>query len=49
LRLRLKNQLGFKMVKWIRSVEFVDEYAHIGLDHGGWREGHPFSSRTVGI
>lgn len=49
LRLRLENQLGFKMVKWIRSVEFVDEYAHIGLGQGGWREDHQFYSRVVGI
>ena len=49
LRLRLENQLGFKMVKWIRSVEFVDEYAHIGLGRGGWREDHQFYSRMVGI
>lgn len=49
LRLRLENQLGFKMVKWISSVEFVDEYAHIGLGQGGWREDHQFYSTVVGI
>ncbi|HAF09468.1 MAG TPA: oxidoreductase [Chloroflexi bacterium] len=49
LRLRLENQLGFKMVKWIRAVEFVDEYAHVGLGQGGWREDHQYYSRVVGI
>ena len=24
LRLRVENQLGFKMVKWIRAIEFVE-------------------------
>jgi len=38
LRLRIENQLGFKMVKWIRSIELVDEYRHVGSGQGGWRE-----------
>ena len=26
LRLRVENQLGFKMVKWIRAIEFVESH-----------------------
>jgi DMSO/TMAO reductase YedYZ molybdopterin-dependent catalytic subunit len=25
LRLRVENQLGFKMVKWIPAIEFVED------------------------
>ncbi|WP_046300519.1 molybdopterin-dependent oxidoreductase [Mycobacterium sp. UM_Kg27] len=38
LRLRAETQVGFKMVKWINQIEFVDDYAHIGKGRGGWRE-----------
>ena len=27
LRLRVENQLGFKMVKWIQAIEFVESVA----------------------
>ena len=37
LRLRLETQLGYKMVKWIRSMELVADYKDIGAGHGGWR------------
>lgn len=37
LRLRLENQLGYKMVKWIRAIELVEDYRHIGAGKGGWR------------
>jgi DMSO/TMAO reductase YedYZ molybdopterin-dependent catalytic subunit/thiosulfate reductase cytochrome b subunit len=38
LRLRAETQVGFKMAKWINQIEFVDDYAGIGLGAGGWRE-----------
>ena len=38
VRLRVETQLGFKMVKWIRSIELVADYARIGMGQGGWRE-----------
>ncbi len=31
LRLRAETQLGYKMVKWIRSIEFVYDYKNIGM------------------
>jgi DMSO/TMAO reductase YedYZ molybdopterin-dependent catalytic subunit/thiosulfate reductase cytochrome b subunit len=37
LRLRLENQLGYKMVKWIRSMELIERYDDIGAGSGGWR------------
>jgi hypothetical protein len=42
LRLRCENELGFKMVKWIRSIEFVSELAPIGSGQGGYAEDHEF-------
>lgn len=49
LRLRVENQLGFKMVKWIKAVSFEQDYGDIGLGYGGWREDHAYYSRVVGI
>jgi methionine sulfoxide reductase catalytic subunit len=42
LRLRCENELGFKMVKWIAAIEFVDDFAHLGAGHGGYNEDHEF-------
>jgi DMSO/TMAO reductase YedYZ molybdopterin-dependent catalytic subunit len=30
VRLRVENQLGYKMVKWISAIEFVETYKNIG-------------------
>jgi sulfoxide reductase catalytic subunit YedY len=49
LRLRSETQLGYKMVKWIRSIEFVSDYKHIGMGQGGHREDHMYYSRGAGI
>ncbi len=38
LRLRVENQLGYKMVKWISSIEFVETYKTIGKGFGGKNE-----------
>jgi DMSO/TMAO reductase YedYZ molybdopterin-dependent catalytic subunit/thiosulfate reductase cytochrome b subunit len=37
LRLRLESQLGYKMVKWVRSMELVASYGDVGAGCGGWR------------
>jgi len=37
VRLRLETQLGYKMVKWIRSMELIADYKDIGAGYGGWR------------
>jgi len=38
LRLRVENQLGYKMVKWISSIEFVETYKTLGKGQGGKNE-----------
>lgn len=38
LRLRVENQLGYKMVKWITAIEFLDTYEHTGKGYGGKNE-----------
>ena len=42
LRLRVENELGFKMVKWIESIEFVEDFRHLGAGCGGYNEDHEF-------
>jgi len=38
LRLRVENELGFKQVKWVRAVEFVADFKHLGAGQGGYNE-----------
>lgn len=38
LRLRCERHLGYKMVKYIKSIEFVDSYKDIYGGRGGYRE-----------
>lgn len=38
LRLRIETQLGFKMAKYLRAIEFVADYRAVGEGQGGWRE-----------
>ena len=42
LRLRCENELGFKMVKLITAIEFVEDFAHLGAGQGGYNEDHEF-------
>lgn len=42
LRLRCENELGFKMVKWIAAIEFVEDFKHLGAGQGGYNEDHEF-------
>ena len=35
LRLRVENQLGYKMVKWIERIEFVESEKQLGEGEGG--------------
>ena len=49
LRLRVETQLGFKMVKWLKSIEFVSDYKHIGMGQGGHREDHMYYGIGAGI
>jgi DMSO/TMAO reductase YedYZ molybdopterin-dependent catalytic subunit/thiosulfate reductase cytochrome b subunit len=49
LRLRVETQLGYKMVKWLKSIEFVSDYKNIGKAQGGHREDHMYYSPRAGI
>jgi sulfoxide reductase catalytic subunit YedY len=49
LRLRVENQLGFKMVKWIRAIEFVTEVRSIGKGEGGYKEDHEYFGESANI
>jgi DMSO/TMAO reductase YedYZ molybdopterin-dependent catalytic subunit/thiosulfate reductase cytochrome b subunit len=49
LRLRAETQLGYKMVKWLKSIEFVNDYKSIGRGQGGHREDHMYYSPRAEI
>ena len=49
LRLRVENELGFKMVKWIQAIEFVHDYKHLGAGQGGYNEDHEFYGNKMSI
>jgi sulfoxide reductase catalytic subunit YedY len=49
LRLRVETQLGYKMVKWLRSIELVSDYRNIGKGQGGYREDVMFYGMGAGI
>ena len=38
LRLRVENQLGYKMVKWIERIEFIESEKTLGKGEGGKNE-----------
>ena len=38
LRFRVETKLGFKMVKWLKSIELVEDYRTVGEGQGGYRE-----------
>lgn len=42
LRLRVENQLGFKQVKWIERIEFVESESSVGQGEGGYNEDHEY-------
>jgi sulfoxide reductase catalytic subunit YedY len=49
LRLRVENQLGFKMVKWIQAIEFVESAQAIYQDEGGYNEDHEYFGELANI
>ena len=49
LRLRVETQLGYKMVKYLHSIELVDDYRTIGEGQGGSREDAQFFGRGAEI
>lgn len=49
LRLRVENQLGFKMVKWIQEIRFVADFSDIGEGQGGANEDAEFFGYSAQI
>lgn len=49
LRLRVENQLGFKMVKWIQAIEFVGDLGSVGDGEGGFAEDHEYFGALANI
>jgi DMSO/TMAO reductase YedYZ molybdopterin-dependent catalytic subunit len=49
LRLRVENQLGFKMVKRIRAIEFVESMRSVGHGEGGYNEDHEYFGELANI
>jgi sulfoxide reductase catalytic subunit YedY len=49
LRLRVENQLGFKMVKWIRAIEFVGSAKSVGRGEGGYAEDKEYFGELANI
>ncbi len=37
------------MVKWIKAIEFIDDYRNIGQGQGGWREDQQYYANAAGI
>ncbi|MFM9033596.1 MAG: molybdopterin-dependent oxidoreductase, partial [Mycobacterium sp.] len=42
LRLRDEVELGFKQVKWIEAIEFVESFEQLGGGRGGYNEDHEY-------
>jgi methionine sulfoxide reductase catalytic subunit len=49
LRLRVENQLGFKMVKWIQAIEFVENVKSVYQGEGGYNEDHEYFGELANI
>lgn len=49
LRLRVENQLGFKMVKWIRAIELAADAKRIYRGEGGYNEDNEFFNSMADI
>jgi DMSO/TMAO reductase YedYZ molybdopterin-dependent catalytic subunit len=49
LRLRAENELGFKMVKWIQAIEFVENVKPIYKGEGGYNADNEFFGSMANI
>jgi DMSO/TMAO reductase YedYZ molybdopterin-dependent catalytic subunit/thiosulfate reductase cytochrome b subunit len=49
LRLRVENQLGFKMVKWITAIEFAENFRHVHKGEGGYNSDHEYFDTMADI
>jgi DMSO/TMAO reductase YedYZ molybdopterin-dependent catalytic subunit len=49
LRLRVENQLVFKMVKWIKAIEFVGDIRSVGEGEGSYNEDHEYFGELANV
>ncbi|MBF6590424.1 MAG: molybdopterin-dependent oxidoreductase, partial [Ktedonobacterales bacterium] len=49
LRLRCEMLLGYKMVKWLRAIEFVERYSDVRDGQGGSREDNRYYEQPAAI
>lgn len=49
LRLRNERQVGYKQIKWIKSMELISEYADIYGGEGGFRPDNEYQARSGDI
>lgn len=49
LRLRIETKLGYKMVKYIKSVEFIEKLSDLGEGHGGYKEDYQSFEKVASI
>jgi DMSO/TMAO reductase YedYZ molybdopterin-dependent catalytic subunit len=49
LRLRVESIHGYKMVKWVRSISWIGDYAEVGDGMGGTREDSGFQDMDARI
>lgn len=49
LRLRVENQLGYKMVKWIKAIEFIASEKDVGQGFGGTKEDEEYFDLVANI
>jgi DMSO/TMAO reductase YedYZ molybdopterin-dependent catalytic subunit len=47
--LRVETKLGFKMTKYLKSIELIADYKTIGLGQGGYREDRQHFGTIAGI
>jgi len=48
-RLRIETKTGYKMVKYLRAIEFTDDLSRLGEGYGGYREDRQFYDKVAAI
>ena len=48
-RLRVETKTGYKMVKYLTKIEFLDDLSRVGKGHGGYREDHQYYDKVASI
>lgn len=49
LPMRVENQLGYTMVKWIEAIELVEGVPSINSGEGGYKEDHEYFGELASI